>query len=74
MSHKATESKLNLFKITDFDKRFLELTGKSATYEEAYEKLESEFSEQFGSRRYKNYESFRKSRVRRIRQNLKEIA
>ncbi len=67
MSHKSANRKLNLYKIQDFDKRFLQLTGDSATYEEAYERLEQEFSEQFGTRRYKNYESYRKTRNRRIK-------
>lgn len=61
-----TKSNNNLFSIEDFDKRFIQLTGSSKTYEEAYDKLEVQFESLYGQRRYKNYESYRKSRTRRM--------
>lgn len=56
-----------LYDINEFDKQFIELTRVTETYQEAYEKLEEKFEDAFGKRRYKNYESYRKSRCRRMK-------
>jgi hypothetical protein len=55
-----------IIQIEHFDARFIELTSEHTTYQEAYEALEEEYSKLFGIRRYKNYESFRISRLRRL--------
>lgn len=52
--------------VEGFDKRFHQLTMQHDTYEEAYEALEAEYRFIFGRRRYKNYESYRKSKSKRI--------
>jgi len=52
---------------TGFNKRFEQLTKKSKTYHEAYEKAEEEHEHNFGERRYSGYQSFRHLRNRKIK-------
>lgn len=51
----------------EFDRRFIEATATSNTYEEAYNKVEEEHKKTFGVTKYANYESYRKARARRIK-------
>ena len=55
---------LDLGKIEKFTALFYQLCGDYRTYERAYEAVERIYSNYFGMRRYKNYESFRMARTR----------
>jgi len=50
-----------------FDRRFIELTRRHDTYEEAYTAVEREYRKVFGAPRYSNYESYRKARAKRVK-------
>ncbi len=52
-----------------FDERFLEKTRTCETYEEAYQAVEGEYRQTFGTRKYSNYNSYRRARWRRIKKN-----
>lgn len=54
-----------------FDDRFLEKTRSCDTYEEAYQAVEEEYRKAFRTTKYKNYESYRKARSRRIKDKAK---
>lgn len=49
-----------------FDKAFIEATRVYPTYEEAYESVEEKYILVHKRRRYTNYQSFRKSRTKRL--------
>lgn len=60
---------IKLRKPEEFDKRFREYVGNGLTHIQAYKMTERDFASAFGEgeRKYKNYESFRKARDRRIK-------
>lgn len=51
-----------------FDQRFIELTHKTTTYEEAYEQCESEHESAWGKKKYSSYNSYRNTRTKRMKQ------
>ncbi len=55
-----------------FLNRFYELCSKYKTYKEAYEAVEKEHQEYFGTRRYASYSSFNVVRYR-LTNNSKKI-
>lgn len=59
-------------KPSGFDELFDKELVHHSTYKQAYEALESEYEEVFGERRYKNYESYRKARSRRIKTKMQK--
>lgn len=60
---------VKLHKAKEFDRRFWQLVNEYPTYEQAYEAVEKEYKQslQDPEPKYKNYESYRKSRERRIK-------
>jgi hypothetical protein len=58
-----------LYSIDGFITEFWRKASTSNTYEEAYEKLEREYIELFGERRYASYDSFRVIRDRKAKGN-----
>ena len=52
---------------SEFNKLWERLVGNGHTHQAAYKALEAEHVQAFGCRRFKNYQSFRKSRAYRIR-------
>ena len=58
----------DLYKPECFDARFLKhLESEDTTLQEAWERTEADFKRVFGHRKYANYESYRRSRRRRIK-------
>lgn len=57
---------LLLWEPKHFDARFLKYTRECDTLHEAWEQTERDFRKVFGRSKYKNYESYRLSRRRRI--------
>ena len=53
--------------IQEFERRYIEYTKDSETYEEAYNRVESDYKKAYGKARYSNYNSFRVARSRRIK-------
>jgi|GEM_PF-2320109 len=65
------QERVRLHDPKEFDKRFIEKTRESDTYEEAYFEVEKEHKSVFGANKYSNYESYRVSRYKRIKNNQK---
>ena len=62
---------LILISADGFVRKFWEKTREHKTYKEAYEKLEQEYQDIFGKRRYSDYNSFRICRDRAAKKNEK---
>lgn len=60
-------------KPSGFDELFTKELMHHRTYKEAYEALETEYKGVFGERRYKNYESYRKARSRRLKARMSKV-
>jgi hypothetical protein len=58
---------LRLINGSDFDRAFFAELASADTNVEAYERVEGRYVNIFGKRKYKNYESYRKCRDRRLR-------
>lgn len=58
---------ISLHDPAQFDKRFLDYTQKTDTYEEAYALTEQDYIKVFGCHKYSNYNSYRVSRYKRIK-------
>ena len=61
-----------LVKFEGFLKRFYSYINNEDTLTDAYEKVEAEYIEIFGQRRYSNYHSFRNVRDRKLRKPCKK--
>ena len=57
---------LKLLTPEGFDERFYSLCQLYRTNELAYEALERQYESYFGKRRYSNYESYRKTKNKRV--------
>lgn len=64
---------IKLHKPEEFDKRFVEHTTNTDTYEEAYLLTENDFKTVFGQRKYSNYNSFRASRSQRLKRKKQDV-
>jgi len=62
-----TDEDLNLWRPEVYDKRFNKHLSECDTLNEAWQATEQDFKRIFGSMKYKNYESFRLSRRKRIK-------
>jgi hypothetical protein len=62
---------VELHNVHKFDERFVEFTCTHSTYQEAYEGVEKLYIKAFGTRRFKNFDSYRNSRKRRINKQKK---
>lgn len=60
---------LILLRADGFVQKFWEKTKHHNTYKAAYEELEKEYEDLFGSRRYSDYNSFRICRDRKTKKN-----
>lgn len=56
---------VKLHNLVEFDKRFEEYYKNAKTYTEAYEKVEEDYKDTFGVRRYVNFISFKNAYNRR---------
>jgi len=61
---------LNLWRPDVYDKRFNKHLADCDTLNEAWEQTEKDFKRIFGTNKYKNYNSFRVARERRIKSNI----
>lgn len=61
-----------LGKIENFTALFWQLCADYGTFERAYEAAERIYSNYFGERRFKNYESFRIARTRMMNKTIKK--
>lgn len=68
----VSERQLKMLKAEEFDKLFEQEINQAETYEQAYERLEREYQQAFGERRYSSYDSFRISRHKRRKQALEQ--
>lgn len=55
---------LHLIRRRDFVNAVIEESGNTDTYKQAYEKIEEEYSQIFGVRRYSDYSVFRNAKHR----------
>ena len=53
---------LKLLKVAGFVERFHDVLQNCETHEHAYEMVEKQHAENFGSRKYKDYESFKSAK------------
>jgi hypothetical protein len=53
-----------------FDQLFEQAINKGKTQPEVFEQMNAEFKEAFGESRYKNFESYRVTRQKRIKKKL----
>ena len=67
MDSKLTASERELLTVSGFMKAYYRNLSECDSYQEAYERTEEKYQALYGRRRYKNYESFRKSRDRRMK-------
>lgn len=67
MDSKLTASERELLTVSGFMKAYYRNLSECDSYLEAYERTEEKYQALYGRRRYKNYESFRKSRDRRMK-------
>jgi len=58
---------LALLSPSGFENKFHKYCKSSKTYEQAYERVEKEYEQTFGKRRYSSYDSFRVTKNRKNR-------
>lgn len=63
---------LALLSPAGFEKRFHYYCKEAPSYEQAYEKTEKEYEQNFGKRRYSSYDSFRVTKNRKNKSLLKK--
>lgn len=54
-------------KVEDFINEFYRTVSQFATHKDAYEVLEIRHEKQYGSRKYKNYETFKTIKSRKLK-------
>ncbi|MBW1612420.1 MAG: hypothetical protein JRJ57_00265 [Deltaproteobacteria bacterium] len=64
MDSKLTASERELLTVSGFMRAYYRNLSECESYQEAYEETEKKYVALFGRRRYRNYESFRKTRDR----------
>lgn len=54
-------------KVEDFINEFYRIVGQFATHKDAYEYLELQHEKHYGLRKYKNYETFKTIKSRKLK-------